>query len=230
MSKSNKLNKKILIKEYIINKRAGKQISKILNCSVVTVYRYLKKYGIKIRTISESLKGKYVGNNAFHYINGITIYPKYCKVCGKEIKRWKATKCRACSHKKGIRRHYCKCGKEIWNGSKQCKSCSRKGKLHWNWIKNRKLLDYTYEFNKELKEKIRKRDNYTCQICGINEEEHISKYRRVLHVHHIDYNKKNCLEDNLISLCNSCHTETNYNRNYWKEFYEKKIKMIYNKV
>jgi len=32
---------------------------------------------------------------------------------------------------------------------------------------------------------------------------------------HIDYNKKNCNPDNLITLCHSCHSKTNHNRNYW---------------
>ena len=34
---------------------------------------------------------------------------------------------------------------------------------------------------------------------------------------------KNNYQDNLISLCKSCHMKTNYNRNYWQE-YMKKIK------
>jgi len=37
-------------------------------------------------------------------------------------------------------------------------------------------------------------------------------------VHHIDYNKKNCNLDNLITLCINCHAKTNYNREYWKEY------------
>jgi len=45
--------------------------------------------------------------------------------------------------------------------------------------------------------KIRKRDNYTCQICG--------KKQRGLDVHHIDENKFNCKPDNLITLCRKCH-------------------------
>ena len=62
---------------------------------------------------------------------------------------------------------------------------------------------YDEEFSLELRNQIRKRDNYQCQICGSNEKQ------RLLTVHHIDYNKKNNRLDNLICLCGSCHGESN---------------------
>jgi hypothetical protein len=30
-----------------------------------------------------------------------------------------------------------------------------------------------------------------------------------------DYDKKNCDPKNLITLCNSCHSKTNFNRKKW---------------
>ncbi len=46
---------------------------------------------------------------------------------------------------------------------------------------------------------------------------------------HIDYNKKNSNLNNLITLCGSCHTKTNTNRNYWikrlMSIYKKKISL-----
>jgi hypothetical protein len=36
---------------------------------------------------------------------------------------------------------------------------------------------------------------------------------------HIDYNKKNCNPNNLISLCNSCHSKTNFDRKYWINYF-----------
>lgn len=77
---------------------------------------------------------------------------------------------------------------------------------------------YTFDFDKELRELIRKRDNYKCQICGMPECENIKK----LCVHHIDYIKKNCSPNNLISLCSKCHLKTNHNRNYWKDYFKNK--------
>ena len=83
--------------------------------------------------------------------------------------------------------------------------------------------NYPLEFSEELKDKIRQRDNCQCQNCDMIEEEHIIVYGRVLDVHHIDYNKKNLKFDNLISLCQSCHMRTNFNRKYWQEYYKEKI-------
>ncbi|KKM81128.1 hypothetical protein LCGC14_1332980 [marine sediment metagenome] len=74
---------------------------------------------------------------------------------------------------------------------------------------------YITEWNYLLKAKIRKRDNYTCQICNIKEKD----CYRELDIHHIDYDKQNLDFDNLISLCQSCHMKTNFNRDYWKEYF-----------
>jgi len=40
-----------------------------------------------------------------------------------------------------------------------------------------------------------------------------------LSVHHIDYNKQNCDDFNLITLCKSCHSKTGFNREYWIEYF-----------
>jgi len=74
---------------------------------------------------------------------------------------------------------------------------------------------YPLGWNKTFKEQIRRRDEYKCQICGRSEVEEIRK----LCVHHIDYDKQNIEPENLASLCSSCHTKTNHNREYWKKFF-----------
>jgi hypothetical protein len=71
---------------------------------------------------------------------------------------------------------------------------------------------YSVDWTKTLKQAIRQRDKYTCQICG----------KEGIIVHHIDYNKKNCISDNLITLCNSCHTATNTNRPKWINYFKKR--------
>jgi len=74
------------------------------------------------------------------------------------------------------------------------------------------ITEYGGEFNETLKEKIRNRDNRTCQICKKIEEEN----GRKLEVHHIDSDKKNNDINNLIALCLSCHSKTKGERDYWK--------------
>jgi hypothetical protein len=51
------------------------------------------------------------------------------------------------------------------------------------------------EWNPALKKKIRLRDKFICVKCGW----------KGLHVHHIDKDKNNCDEANLITMCESCH-------------------------
>ena len=68
------------------------------------------------------------------------------------------------------------------------------------------------KMSQSLKEQIKKRDNYTCKMCGYKEIPDNKK----LAIHHIDYNKNNLKEDNLISLCTECHGKTNIDREYWQ--------------
>ena len=142
--------------------------------------------------------------------------------------------------------YFCKCGKKIdfstvLYKSGKCRSCSmkefykfhpnaKKGKNSANWLGGISIIKYPSEFTEELKENIRKRDNYTCQNCGMTEEEHLIVVGKVLSVHHIDYNKQNCKEDNLITTCQQCNARANYNRDYWQDFYIKKINEISNKL
>ncbi len=81
--------------------------------------------------------------------------------------------------------------------------------------------EYSEKFY-NIREKIRKRDNYICQSCKIPEIE----CRRELDIHHIDYNKDNCEEGNLIALCCSCNTKANFNRTYWQNLYSQKVLKI----
>lgn len=89
---------------------------------------------------------------------------------------------------------------------------------HPQWKDDSSSMPYDRAFNKELKEKIRKRDNYKCQKCWRIEAEH--QRGRNLEVHHIDYNKQNSTESNLITLCRSCHAKTNFSRDDWQKHFE----------
>ncbi|MBA7658953.1 hypothetical protein ES703_66916 [subsurface metagenome] len=97
---------------------------------------------------------------------------------------------------------------------KLSKAVSGKNNSHWRGGKSFEL--YGSEFNDALKEQIRERDNYQCQLCWVYQKES----SRSLDVHHIDYNKKNNYKRNLVSLCVSCHAKTNVNRDEWEAYFK----------
>ena len=83
------------------------------------------------------------------------------------------------------------------------------GKEHWNWQGGKSFEPYSVDWTETLKRSIRERDHYICQLCN--------EYGNC--VHHIDYDKKNCNPENLITLCEKCHNRTNYNRKDWTNYF-----------
>lgn len=70
----------------------------------------------------------------------------------------------------------------------------------------------------EFKQMILERDNHQCQnpdCWGTSEK---------LCGHHIDYDKKNCDPFNIITLCQSCNSRANHNREYWTNLYQNIMK------
>jgi hypothetical protein len=55
----------------------------------------------------------------------------------------------------------------------------------------------------------------------MTEEEHLIVNGTNLIIHHIDYNKDNNTDENLLSLCNQCNVRANFNRDYWQDYYTK---------
>jgi hypothetical protein len=191
---------------------------------------------------------KEIGYNSFHYGTSrcnscaakmrckIRIYktPKkyYCLDCGKKVS-WRSKRCNSCAQKnryknskhpqlglvgkdanhwKGGKPHCKDCGKELKNiYAKRCLECylkTIKGKNHPMWVGGISKEGYPNNFYK-IRESIRNRDNYKCAIC----------YKKGKSVHHIDYNKQNCDKNNLITLCNKCHSKTQANRDYWYAYF-----------
>ena len=170
-----------------------------------------------------------------------------CKYCGKEYKtsHKNSTYCsRACrnkdnghphseEHKKKISESmkgknagnnnaaYGRFGKDSWTyGTKRTdECCQRLSELKLKLFQEKKESGewipaenspYPEEWTEELKTNIRKRDLFVCQLCGLHGHD----------VHHINYDKEDCREDNLITLCRSCHSKTNFNRDEWQAILE----------
>jgi len=90
------------------------------------------------------------------------------------------------------------------------------------WQDGKSFEKYGLDFNRKLRTEVRKTDNNTCQLCLRN----LDLIDENAAVHHIDYDKKNNKKTNLISLCKSCHSKTNFNRERWTTYFKqlKKIK------
>lgn len=109
--------------------------------------------------------------------------------------------------------------KRLWKTEDYIRKHSGENNPNWQGGISGEPL-YNRDWNEELKEKIRQRDDYQCQECFTIQ----SKLKRKLHIHHIDYDKENCDPNNLISLCHSCHVKTNNkNREKWIEYFKLKI-------
>lgn len=165
-------------------------------------HRY-KKSKYKLFFCSNKCKGQYFSKQKNPNYNNH-------KLKGKNNPNYKNGKWKKCLQ----------CKKKIWVipfkfkikkfCSWKCKIKYERGKNASNWIDGKSNEPYPLKFNYYLKEKIRKRDNYQCQLC----------FKKGRNVHHIDYDKESCNEDNLIILCSKCHQKTNRNRKFWKNYFK----------
>ena len=172
---------------------------------------YGKKRSLKTRKkISNSLKKLYKDPKKNpRYIDGRSLKKNYCKDCGKSIS-WQ-------------------------NKNKRCRKCAciYFGKQHRKknntcWQGGKSFEPYDTKFDNIYKESIRKRDNYTCQLCGMKQKKHLKLWKQKLHVHHIDYNKMNTQPKNNNSLCILCNGKVNKNREEWTKYFQKLMKRKYN--
>jgi len=189
---------------------------------------------LRVKSTSVALTGK--NRSEKHSKNISIVLKKYFKnLQKKEIKAIPRNKGKKATlaHKLAIKRgmnnsevneKISKSRKEWWKtiGStytaKQRKIWGNCAKKNPAWKGGESFEPYSPVFNLLLIEKIRERDNYTCQLCDITEEEHIVLYGRVLTIHHINYDKKNSTEDNLLTMCIACNARVNFNREYWKKY------------
>jgi DNA-directed RNA polymerase subunit RPC12/RpoP len=133
-------------------------------------------------------------------------------LCLKRRKR-KIIKCLICKKEFEVKLSHVKIRK---NCSYKCLAKYRskfiRKENHPSWKGGLSFLPYPPVFDDKLKDRIRERDGNKCYLCGKTEEMEGQK----LNVHHIDYDKNNCLETNFITLCRICNIKVNTNRECWK--------------
>jgi len=96
-----------------------------------------------------------------------------------------------------------------------------RGLLSHKWKGGISFKPYPVGWTKTLKESIRQRDGYICQLCGKTQEEN----GRKLSVHHIDYIKEHLDPENLTALCCSCNVKVNFGRKIWMEYFRSKLRL-----
>jgi hypothetical protein len=174
------------------------------------IHEYIKnkKSGIKIAkenkcgssTVFRYLKKYNIKTTKGNFKDGRTLAKHYCiENCGRELKGNSAylnKRCQKCYHISQI-------GRKISKETKKKMSLSAGG------------TGIPYENSKYPQEfftiriKILKRDKYICQVC----------LKKGSDIHHIDYNKTNCQEDNLITTCHFCNIHANKNKDYWYVYF-----------
>jgi hypothetical protein len=114
-----------------------------------------------------------------------------------------------------------------YNGGYRCPTCwaiSICGSGNNQWKGGKSFEEYCPVWrDKDYKESIRYRDGNKCINCYC-----YSKRPNDLTVHHIDYNKKNCHHNNLITLCRVCNILANKDREWHKAWYQAIMYRRYN--
>ncbi len=132
-----------------------------------------------------------------------------CEVCGK-------TRSLAPSHAKGVR--FC---------SRECQGIAKRaensGQKNGRYVHGQADLPYPMGFTTRLKRHVRDRHDGKCALCGSDE---VGNGKRAMDVHHIDYNKENLDQWNLVPLCRVCHGKMHGSAPSRKEWSAKLLRLL----
>lgn len=230
------LDKDFLYKEYIIKNNSMQYIASLVNCSASCIKTNLIEYNIPIKSKSDRIKGKNNGMFGKHQTEEAKqkISKKMEGINNPQFGKRRldvSERNRLFPPFKGkVRLNFRGINHPFFGKKRPDHSLRMSGSNHPNFgkslsIATRKKQSLShggtgipYENNNypeeyfRIRPKIRKRDNYQCQLCG----KKFNKYSIGLDCHHIDYNKRNNNINNLICLCERCHNQTKFNRLDWK--------------
>jgi hypothetical protein len=116
-----------------------------------------------------------------------------------------------------------------WKQGRRCRECSyisrglnNSGPNNSWWKDGISCEPYCQDWTKEYKDFIKERDGHKClnPTCSKNSGKMV--------VHHINYIKKDCSPQNLITVCNTCNLIANHNRNWHTSWYRALLYKRYN--
>lgn len=194
-------NREWLVKAYVHEQKSIREIADELDCSRHPVQEAINRFDIESRDTSEAMK----------LATEKGVAP--AEPAPREI--W---------DEEWLREHYI--SKE-WSGVKISRvlGCSdttvydalrRYGIQIRTWSEahpGESVEEYGKGWNETKRRKVRERDNNTCQVCGMTNEEHVEQIEKSLHVHHIrkarlfDNPEPRNSMSNLITLCIYCHRQ-----------------------
>jgi 5-methylcytosine-specific restriction endonuclease McrA/predicted DNA-binding transcriptional regulator AlpA len=201
------ISKETLEHLYLDKKQSIKDISKSTGVTPMVIHRLMINFGIPRRTTSQALKG----HNPFENISDekrkqwrekMSINHKGCKLDLSDEER-SARSIRITQQ-----------NKQPWSDARQEKQrLAHAGDKCWRWRGGSN--HYRGPNWQQQRRAARKRDNYTCQRCGITEAE----LGQNLDAHHIllfsgidDFEEANRLS-NLICYCKRCHAIVEHETN-----------------
>jgi len=210
---------------------SANKIAEMVGYSVPAVCYWLKKHGIEIKLMSKTVQCSYCGKEKSIFPSRLKFKEQFCNRvckgkwtslnnCGENNPMYKpkvATECAVCAKPMMVYPSRIPETGRVFCGDSCQKEFLRErfsGELNPNWCGGISIEPYcTMWKHKQFRKDLLERDNYRCQNpdCW-------GKFDR-LDLHHIDYDKKNCHPDNLITVCVSCNSRANVDRRWHKSWY-----------
>jgi 5-methylcytosine-specific restriction endonuclease McrA len=115
-------------------------------------------------------------------------------------------------------------GKRLSEQHKQKIRDSHLGERCYLWQGGASFEPYCLKFNNGFKRRVRAYWGDLCFECGTPGWANFTKKGKLrkLIVHHIHYDKKMCCNGSprdVILLCQSCHSKTNHDRDFWEKYF-----------